>query len=173
MTRPDETPWLYERVSSDKLYLFSSRHWSDCQIALDWRVDLSLLHITALFNQEVGHAHRGVMTELYCAYINAELWFGFFGFHHMEGKDYIIFRHSHLFTDQPISAASCEALIEIAYAMVERWDMAFHYALKGYGLKASLEAVNITIKDSNRGRDSSRGRDTNRDANKDMKKDAK
>lgn len=128
-------PWLYERKADNQLQLFLEGEWADYDLSFNWSSDLSCLHLIAVFG---AHQNQEKHSEL-CAlitHINTQLWFGFFAL-----KDnYILFRHSHLFIEG-VSSDSCEALVEIARAALDRWGVAFYLMAGGYSINQALLAL--------------------------------
>jgi hypothetical protein len=137
-----DRPWQAHRKSETLLALFLTGAWADYDIALKWSADMACLHLTALFGAKQGRATSQDLHAL-LAHINVHLWFGFFCLAESEkGESYIVFRHSHLFTDV-ISESSCETLVEIARAALDQWAGSFYALERGASLANALDARSI------------------------------
>ena len=133
--------WDSVRKSATQLHLCLRGEWTEYDFDFQWNADLSCLHLTALFD---SHQNGASPTELRAllAHINARLWLGFFS---VAGDDAgggddatIVFRHSHLLTEEE-SLNSCETLVEVARAALDKWSWCFYLLARGASLASTLQ----------------------------------
>ena len=62
-------------------------------------------------------------------YVNARLWIGHFDLWPDDGS--VVFRHAMIFPDAGVSAAQCEALLNLAVEACEHYYPAFQFVLWG------------------------------------------
>jgi hypothetical protein len=74
-------------------------------------------------------------------HVNAKLWIGHFDLWPQDGT--IIFRHAMIFPDAEVSAAQCEALLNLGLEACEHYYPAFQFVL--WGGKTAEEAVAAAV----------------------------
>jgi hypothetical protein len=92
------------------------------------------------FDMRVPEERRMAISEL-LAGVNAQLWLGHFDLWHEDRA--IVFRHVLIFPDSTVSAAQCEALMQLAVEACEHYYPAFQFVL--WGNKTAREAMAAAV----------------------------
>ena len=88
----------------------------------------------------VEEARRGEIARL-LTYANSKLWIGHFDLFAEDGA--LVFRHAMIFPEARVSAAQCEALLNLAVEACEHYYPAFQFVL--WGGKTAEEAVAAAV----------------------------
>jgi hypothetical protein len=136
----EEHGWPFERSGRDELNLSVAGRWCDHHFCFTWREDLQSLHLSSAFDMRVDDTRRTEIAKL-LVHINSKLWIGHFDLFNEDGA--LVFRHAMIFPDARVSAAQCEALLNLAVEACEHYYPAFQFVL--WGGKTAEEAVQAAI----------------------------
>jgi hypothetical protein len=136
----EEHGWPFERSGRDELNLSVAGRWCDHHFCFTWREDLQSLHLSSAFDMRVDDPRRTEIAKL-LVHINSKLWIGHFDLFSEDGA--LVFRHAMIFPDARVSAAQCEALLNLAVEACEHYYPAFQFVL--WGGKTAEEAVAAAI----------------------------
>lgn len=129
--------WIFERSHEDELTICVQGEWRDHQISLNWRQDLSGLHIATTLDMRVPTDKRPQIRHL-IALINEQLWTGHFDMWSEEGV--LLFRNSLLLGGGATATPEqCEALLRLAVEACERYYPAIQFVL--WAGKSAEEAI--------------------------------
>lgn len=137
----EESGWAFERLGHDELTISVAGQWSDHHFSFTWRDDLQSLHLSSAFDMRVKGDTKLFDIASLLMFINARLWIGHFDLWPEDGT--IVFRHSMVFPDAAVSAAQCEAMLNLALEACEHYYPAFQFVL--WGGKTAEEAVAAAI----------------------------
>jgi hypothetical protein len=136
----EENGWPFERSGRDELNLSVAGRWCDHHFCFTWRDDLQSLHLSSAFDMRVEEARRTEIGRL-IIYANSKLWIGHFDLFGDDGA--LVFRHAMIFPEARVSAAQCEALLNLAVEACEHYYPAFQFVL--WGGKTAEEAVAAAV----------------------------
>ena len=137
----EDNGWQFERAGRDELNLSVAGRWADHHFSFSWRDDLQSLHLSSAFDMRVaGAGRRSAIADL-LMYVNARMWIGHFDLWPDDGT--IVFRHAMIFPDSRVSAAQCEALLNLAVEACEHYYPAFQFVL--WGDKSAEEAIAAAV----------------------------
>jgi hypothetical protein len=136
----EENGWPFERSGRDELNLSVAGRWCDHHFCITWRDDLQSLHVSSAFDMRVEEARRTEIARL-LLYANSKLWIGHFDLFAEDGA--LVFRHAMIFPEARVSAAQCEALLNLAVEACEHYYPAFQFVL--WGGKTAEEAVAAAV----------------------------
>ncbi len=136
----EDNGWPFERSGKDELNLSVAGRWCDYHLCFTWRESLQSLHLSVNFDMRVAVERRTAIAEL-LASVNALLWIGHFDMWAEDGA--IVYRHVLIFPDSTVSAAQCEALMQLAVEACEHYYPAFQFVL--WGGKNAKEAMAAAV----------------------------
>ena len=136
----EDNGWPFERSSRDEINLSVAGRWCDYHFCFTWREDLQSLHTSVTFDMRVSRERRSEIAELLMA-INSQLWLGHFDLWADEGC--VMFRHVMIFPDSHVSAAQCEALLQLAVEACEHYYPAFQFVI--WAGKSAREAMAAAV----------------------------
>ena len=136
----EDNGWPFERSGKDELNLSVAGRWCDYHLCFTWRENLQSLHLSVNFDMRVSVERRTAIAEL-LASVNALLWIGHFDMWAEDGA--IVYRHVLIFPDSTVSAAQCEALMQLAVEACEHYYPAFQFVL--WGGKSAREAMAAAV----------------------------
>jgi hypothetical protein len=136
----EDNGWPFERTGRDEINLSVAGRWCDYHFCFTWREDLQSLHVSVSFDMRVSAERRPEIGQLLMA-INAQLWLGHFDLWAEDGC--VLFRHVLIFPDSHVSAAQCEALLQLAIEACEHYYPAFQFVL--WGGKTAREAMAAAV----------------------------
>lgn len=137
----EDNGWHFERAGRDELNLSVAGRWADHHFNFTWREDLQSLHLSSAFDMRIADGVRRANVANLLMYVNARLWIGHFDLWPEDGT--IVYRHAMIFPDAMVSAAQCEALLNLAVESCEHYYPAFQFVL--WGNKSAEEAVAAAI----------------------------
>ncbi|MBI1261116.1 MAG: hypothetical protein GC184_05275 [Rhizobiales bacterium] len=136
--------WVYERSHEDELMICVAGEWRDHQISLNWRHDLSGLHVACALETRVPSEKRAVMRHL-LSLINEQLWSGHFDMWSEDGV--LLYRNSLLLCGGAAATPEqCEALLRLAVEACERYFPAMQFVL--WAGKTAEEAMAAAMFDT-------------------------
>ncbi|MGB3809203.1 MAG: YbjN domain-containing protein [Parvibaculum sp.] len=119
--------WIFERSHEDELTICVAGEWRDHQISLNWRNDLSGLHVASTLDMRVPPEKRPQIRHL-LSLINEQLWSGHFDMWSEEGV--LLYRNSLLLCGGATATPEqCEALLRLAVEACERYYPAVQFVL--------------------------------------------
>jgi hypothetical protein len=136
----EENGWPFERSAEDELNLSVAGRWCDYHLCFTWRENLQALHMSVNFDMRVAADRRLAIAEL-LASVNAQLWLGHFDMWAEDGA--ILFRHVLIFPDSTVSAAQCEALMQLGVEAADHYYPAFQFVL--WGGKSARDALAAAV----------------------------
>ena len=127
------------------LSLYSSRvisgEWRDYHVSLNWRDDISGLHMACSLDLRVSPDKRGAVREV-MGLVNEQLWSGHFDMWLEDGT--VLFRDSLLLCGGATATPEqCETLLRLALEACERFFPAFQYVI--WAGKEPREAVEACL----------------------------
>lgn len=129
--------WVFERSHEDELVICVAGEWRDHQISLNWRDDLSGLHVATTLESRVPYEKQAQVRHL-LTLINEQLWAGHFDLWSEDGV--LLFRNSLLLCGGAAATPEqCEALLRLAVEACERYYPAIQYLL--WAGKSAEEAL--------------------------------
>lgn len=136
----EDNGWPFERTGRDEINLTVAGRWCDYHFCFTWREELQSLHVSVSFDMRVSKERRPEIAELLLA-INAQLWLGHFDLWPDDGI--VLFRHVLIFPDSNVSAAQCEAMLQLAVEACEHYYPAFQFVL--WAGKTAQEALKAAV----------------------------
>ena len=129
--------WFFERSHEDELNICVAGDWRAYQISLNWRDDLSGLHVACALDLRVPPEKRPVIRHL-LTLINEQLWSGHFDIWSDDGV--VLFRNSLLLCGGAAATPEqCEALLRLAVEACERYYPAMQFVM--WAGKSAEEAI--------------------------------
>ena len=136
----EDNGWPFERSGRDEINLSVAGRWCDYHFCFTWRDDLQSLQVSVSFDMRVSKERRSEIADLLMS-INSQLWLGHFDLWADDGV--VLFRHVLIFPDSTVSAAQCEALLQLAIEACEHYYPAFQFVL--WGGKTAREAMAAAV----------------------------
>lgn len=119
--------WIFERSHEDELTICVAGEWRDHHISLNWRNDLSGLHVATTLDIRVPYDKRPTIRHL-LTLINEQLWSGHFDLWSEDGV--LLYRNSLLLCGGAAATPEqCEALLRLAVEACERYYPAIQFVL--------------------------------------------
>ena len=129
--------WGFGRSHEDELNSWVAGEWRDYQLSLNWRNDLSGLHIACTLDLRVPPEKRPVVRHL-LTLINEQLWSGHFDIWSDDGV--VLHRNSLLLCGGAAATPEqCEALLRLAVEACERYYPALQFVM--WAGKTAEEAI--------------------------------
>ncbi len=132
--------WNFERLGDDELTLSVRGTRCDYHVSVNWRRDLTAVHVACAFDLSVPGARASEMNRL-LALINEQLWLGHFDV--WSGDGLVMFRNALILDDAAATRAQMQRLVDSALDACERHYQAFHFVV--WAGKDAQEAVRSTM----------------------------
>ncbi|HCX67817.1 YbjN domain-containing protein [Parvibaculum sp.] len=133
--------WFFERSHEDELNICVVGEWRDYQLSLNWRNDISGLHVACTLDLRVPPEKRPVVRHL-LTLINEQLWSGHFDIWSDDGV--VLYRNSLLLCGGAAATPEqCEALLRLAVEACERYYPALQFVM--WAGKSAEEAITAAM----------------------------
>lgn len=118
--------WPFERDARDEMNVSISGNFCDYQLAVNWRSDLTSLHLAVMFDLRAKASRHSQIYEL-IGRINEQLWFGHFDFWPDTGL--LLYRNTVLALGHGLRLEQTDELISRAISACEQFFPSFQYLI--------------------------------------------